>query len=301
MYALSMITKAGVPSGQVMVGVASYGRSFTMTTAGCTSADCTWSVGGDAGPCTDTIGYISNAEINQILSENPSAEQLYDDDSDTNILVYNDTQWVGYMTYSTKVERETLYQMYSFGGSTEWAVDLESYSLDDDNGDGWEPISKQVGVDPEPMCTNKNASYWRCIECVNSSSSTIVNQLVQADKWTMSYTDEAVSDAISWYDSDPLDIPNSDSWTSTVAQYLGYDADYDCGQIGSDSTTCNTDFACSDSADDTMPLASLWILTTMARMRAFYSNWWTALQYSKSDLEDVSKTVSSLSCFHSIC
>lgn len=35
-----MITKAGVPSGRVVVGVASYGRSFKMAKAGCDGVSC---------------------------------------------------------------------------------------------------------------------------------------------------------------------------------------------------------------------------------------------------------------------
>jgi hypothetical protein len=291
-YALSMITKAGVPSSQVMVGAASYGRSFTMTTGGCTTEDCTWTAGGDAAPCTDTVGYISNAEINQIISENTTATQLYDDESDTNILVYNDTQWVGYMTYETKVERAGLYQEWSFGGTTEWAIDLESFV----DSDAWEPISKQRGAVVEPVCTNSNASYWRCIECVNTTlASNIIYQLIDADRWALSNTDDAVTDMINWWNTDPLDNENvayADTWTSAMAQYLGYITDYDCSGYGTDSTICNTDLSCSGSADDTLPLASIWILNTMARMRAFYSNWYSALEDNLSDLEGISATVS---------
>jgi chitinase len=39
--ALSMITKAGLPSSQIIVGVTSYGRSFQMTNAGCYTEECT--------------------------------------------------------------------------------------------------------------------------------------------------------------------------------------------------------------------------------------------------------------------
>ncbi|KFA81360.1 hypothetical protein S40288_06044, partial [Stachybotrys chartarum IBT 40288] len=44
--ALAMITKAGVLSGKVVVGVSSYGRSFKMITAGCDRLTCTtdWAV-----------------------------------------------------------------------------------------------------------------------------------------------------------------------------------------------------------------------------------------------------------------
>lgn len=74
--ALSMITKAGVPSNMIAVGVSSYGRSFQMETAGCCTEQCTYSgpdSGAYPGQCTNTAGYISNYEIDQILTENPSA------------------------------------------------------------------------------------------------------------------------------------------------------------------------------------------------------------------------------------
>ncbi|KFY83394.1 hypothetical protein V500_10074, partial [Pseudogymnoascus sp. VKM F-4518 (FW-2643)] len=38
--ALSMITKAGVASNKIVVGVTSYGRSFKMAQAGCTGPEC---------------------------------------------------------------------------------------------------------------------------------------------------------------------------------------------------------------------------------------------------------------------
>ena len=34
-----MVTKAGVPSSKVLVGVSSYGRSFRMAAVGCTGAE----------------------------------------------------------------------------------------------------------------------------------------------------------------------------------------------------------------------------------------------------------------------
>jgi chitinase len=40
--AFSMITKAGVPSNKVLVGMALYGRSFQMTTPGCYTEMCTY-------------------------------------------------------------------------------------------------------------------------------------------------------------------------------------------------------------------------------------------------------------------
>ncbi|KAH7364620.1 putative glycosyl hydrolase, family 18 [Rhexocercosporidium sp. MPI-PUGE-AT-0058] len=76
--ALSMITKAGVASNKVVVGVLSYGHS--------------------------------------------------------DIVVYGGgTEWVSYMKDSTKASRETLYAKYNFAGTTDWAVDLQAYTNDEDD------------------------------------------------------------------------------------------------------------------------------------------------------------------------
>ncbi|KAJ7307797.1 class V chitinase-like protein [Mycena albidolilacea] len=68
---LSMITKAGVNSNKLIVGVASYGRAFKMTTAGCTGPMCTFTgpaSGATPGSCTKTAGCIANAEIDKIIA-----------------------------------------------------------------------------------------------------------------------------------------------------------------------------------------------------------------------------------------
>ncbi|OBT66981.1 hypothetical protein VE03_04242 [Pseudogymnoascus sp. 23342-1-I1] len=109
--ALSMVTKAGVPSNKVVVGVTSYGRSFQMATPGCTSPECTYTgplSSAYARPCTQTSGYIGNAEIAAIIAgagalialdgttlEVTGSVQSYRDDSFSDIMVYGDTHFAG--------------------------------------------------------------------------------------------------------------------------------------------------------------------------------------------------------------
>ncbi|KAJ6448584.1 hypothetical protein C8R45DRAFT_1224651 [Mycena sanguinolenta] len=127
--AFSMITKAGVPSNKLIVGVTSYGRSFQMTTAGCTGPLCTFTgplSGATPGPCTNTAGYIANAEIDQIIA-NGGVQTFHDDESDSDILVYNSVQWVAYMDDDTKTSRTSTYKGLNMGGVSDWAVDLQAY------------------------------------------------------------------------------------------------------------------------------------------------------------------------------
>jgi chitinase len=144
--ALSMITKAGVPTSKLAVGVTSYGRSFQMTTPGCSGPMCTYT-GGESGaypgPCTGTAGYIANAEINAILDGTgtwkdstgalqriTSYESYFDEDSQSNIAVYEDTQWVGYMDDDVKADRQVLYKELQMGGVVDWAIDLNGFGGD---------------------------------------------------------------------------------------------------------------------------------------------------------------------------
>ncbi|XDG05350.1 hypothetical protein ABKA04_004965 [Annulohypoxylon sp. FPYF3050] len=135
--ALSMITKAGAASNKVVVGVSSYGRSFKMAKAGCYSEGCQFTGSArvsDAakGRCTNTGGYISNAEIEEIIQNGKVNKQWKKEGS--NFLVYNDTEWVAYMDDDMKKTRSSFYDSYNFAGTTDWAVDLQ-YFADGSGGD----------------------------------------------------------------------------------------------------------------------------------------------------------------------
>ncbi|KAJ5121270.1 uncharacterized protein N7515_009231 [Penicillium bovifimosum] len=125
---LSMITKAGVASSKIMVGVTSYGRSFQMSTPGCYDPMCTYTgpeSGAWKGSCTDTAGYLGNAEIYYAQSTMSDSDYFFDADSYSDTLVFGDTQWVAWMSDANKAVRTALYESLNFGGTTDWAVDLD--------------------------------------------------------------------------------------------------------------------------------------------------------------------------------
>ncbi|GFG26431.1 killer toxin subunits alpha/beta [Aspergillus udagawae] len=160
--ALSMITKAGVPSRKVVVGVASYGRSFKMAEAGCTGPMCKFTgtsriSNAAKGRCTDTGGYISNAEINEIINSGKVTKQWTDVGS--NFLVYNDTEWVAYMDDDMKAARAKFYDSYNFAGTTDWAVDLQEFkdgNSGDDYPDDYEPY---IDTSMYPECVTKYTTF----------------------------------------------------------------------------------------------------------------------------------------------
>ncbi|KAF2686135.1 glycoside hydrolase family 18 protein [Lentithecium fluviatile CBS 122367] len=110
MGSMIMMTKAGVPSHKVVMGVTSYGRSFKMTDPTCRGPMCTSEGGRNESPakkgkCTDTGGYISNVEINEIIKQGGAIKKWYDKDTDSDYLVYDRVEWVAYMTDETKKRR----------------------------------------------------------------------------------------------------------------------------------------------------------------------------------------------------
>lgn len=104
-----------------------------MAKAGCDGPDCFFL--GDAnnsqaakGRCTDTAGYLADAEIEEIINDNKNARSFHDANSGADVLVYNDTEWVGYMTNSTKNLRRNVWKNLNFAGSIDWALDLQRFT-----------------------------------------------------------------------------------------------------------------------------------------------------------------------------
>ncbi|KAI9929298.1 hypothetical protein MW887_000765 [Aspergillus wentii] len=140
---LAMITKAGVPASKILVGISSYGRGFGMKNATCTGPMCKFTGSfsnstAEIGECTDTAGYISNAELNDINDfadqgmPGYKARKWHDDKSDSDIMVYGTegeiTTWVAYMSDETKKKRIEWIRDLNFGGTTDWAADLQDWS-----------------------------------------------------------------------------------------------------------------------------------------------------------------------------
>ncbi|KAL4907339.1 hypothetical protein BDW74DRAFT_176116 [Aspergillus multicolor] len=130
---LAMITKAGVPGEKVIVGVTSYGRSFKMASPGCWGPDCQFT--GDRltsnalkGECTDTAGYLADAEIADIMADSSRVVTSFiDSSSNSDILVYDNDEWVGYMSAATKKTRISLYTAFHTvpPPETKWANFIE--------------------------------------------------------------------------------------------------------------------------------------------------------------------------------
>lgn len=158
-YALAMITKAGVPTNKIAVGLARYGRSFEMTKAGCTGPECTFTgpkSGAWPGQCTDTRGYISNWEIRQLIAKADNGESGLKvkqiDSKEGDVVIFNDKQWVSWLNNNNFLERLFKFNNEKWVGTVEWAADLNWNSNGPGNDDPDEGSWDEDDDDAEPAC-----------------------------------------------------------------------------------------------------------------------------------------------------
>ncbi|WPG98092.1 glycoside hydrolase family 18 protein [Acrodontium crateriforme] len=248
--ALVMITKAGVPSNQVVVGVTSYGRSFAMAEAGCYGPDCTFLGSADdsqaaPGPCTQTAGYISNAEIEAILVNSSRVNQNFiDPTSNTNILVYDDTQWIGWMSDGIKASRKALYQALAMGGTTDWATDLRQYNPPPFTASSWSVFVNDVIQGADPYAEGSRTGNWTTLTCIDPAVQDAL-YMPCAQRWSQLDTPNAWSDAISvWFNIDQPRLQHEENaFSLSVMNTFHAGETMNCGVTGPTSN-CETTETC---------------------------------------------------------
>ncbi|KAK9855849.1 hypothetical protein MYU51_001467 [Penicillium brevicompactum] len=251
---LSLITKAGVDSGKVVVGVSSYGRSFQMADADCDGPLCKFtgsrlSSNAEKADCTDTAGYISNAEINQLLKHNSSRvnKHYVDTHSNSNIMIYDDTNWVAYMSPEIRASRTKMYESLGMGGTVNWATDLEEFNDAPDDFDDWHGMILQMksGVITSRGAGSRSGN-WTKIGCDNEysretpywSSTTRWNQLDAAHAWS-----DLIADWKAYRSKDSSS--NGQTFSQFMVYLLGGPSNAECGSIG-DQSSCRQALSCSE-------------------------------------------------------
>ncbi|OBT40677.1 hypothetical protein VE00_08681 [Pseudogymnoascus sp. WSF 3629] len=161
----------GVNPKKVVMGIAYYGRTFTVKSTDCPVMGCEFSGPGKAYGCTNQEGVLSNIEIRKIIDETGATPYLLEG-AVVKELVYNDDQWVGFDDYETIALKESFARKRCLGGTMIWSIDYDSPTSENNpyfpatggNGDGggytcgacdkFEP-SKWDAWDPEDLSSIK--------------------------------------------------------------------------------------------------------------------------------------------------
>ncbi|KAF7561921.1 hypothetical protein G7046_g2225 [Stylonectria norvegica] len=289
MTSLAMITKAGVPSNRVVVGVTSYGRSFAMAKAGCHTPNCLFTgspskSNAKKGICTNTAGYISNAEISAIINTPSRINQNYlDATSNTNILVYDNTQWVAWMGPKTKASRATLYRSLNMGGTSDWATDLERYNDVPKQAKSWADFKLNVKAGMDPYQVGKRHGNWTSVTCTDQGVEDL-RDLTPSQRWGMLDCSDAWNDAVNVWKT--VDKPaRRISFSQSISNTLHGPEDSECGNLKADTNCANT-VQCNDFVGSGTGAAAYEVWNSLIQIHEMYANFHEALYKAAGSIID---------------
>ncbi|KAL4789112.1 chitinase [Aspergillus venezuelensis] len=274
-------SQAGVPGTKVVVGVTSYGRSFKMAQAGCDGPGCTFT--GDRlnsnamkGRCTGTAGYIADAEIAEILEDSSRVTRHFvDSSSHSDILVYDETEWVGYMSSSTKSARTALYKDWGLGGTSDWASDLQAFHATPKPNPNWLSLKTKVAADLGPFVDETRNGNWTDFDCDHDYVKYSM-RVYPDQRWRELGCEAAWEDMVRIYKDVNKPQRNMTWWESFVDTFhIGKGAN--CGQITQDSCI-KPPTGCHDGANsDTSGPAAYLIYNSLASIHMMYKDYYDAL------------------------
>jgi chitinase len=169
---LDLMWRNGIDPGYVTLGLGWYGRSFTLSDPTCSTPNgiCQFSAGGNPGPCSNSAGTLSNAEILQVLAQT-GAKPSFDSTAAVKWITWDSNQWVSYDDGETMKLKIDAANKLCLGGIMIWSVDQDDtkgtstsdlLGLGTANGVSAEKALelKQNQRDAISQATNMNSCYW---------------------------------------------------------------------------------------------------------------------------------------------
>jgi hypothetical protein len=190
------------------------------------------------GRCTGTGGYLSNAEILEIIADRRRSGRVnlnyVDSNSHTNILVYDDTQWVGWMDDDVKASRTNLYKSFMFGGTADWATDLRTYNPPPGRSESWKSYISAVQRNVDPNGAQSTTGNWTTIDCTNPVVAD-PRSYTPSERWAALDCSNAFQDAV-------------DIWKKKDRGKTGFNFTQSVGITfhGPDSEECGSHDGCGD-------------------------------------------------------
>ncbi|KAM0798075.1 glycoside hydrolase superfamily [Usnea florida] len=121
---LDLLWRAGVQADKVTLGMAWYGRSFTLSDPTCNTPNgiCEFSGGANPGPCSGTSGILDDQEIQDIITQN-SLTPTWDHNAGVKWITWDSNQWVSYDDADTFQQKKEFASQRCLGGLMVWAMD----------------------------------------------------------------------------------------------------------------------------------------------------------------------------------
>lgn len=113
-----------ITSSKVNLGLAFYGRSFTITSSDCDTPGCPYLSAGDAGECSASAGILLSSEIEQIITDNNLTPVLYSNAA-VKTITWDGDQWVSFDDEETFKLKADFAKSQCLGGVLVWSVDYD--------------------------------------------------------------------------------------------------------------------------------------------------------------------------------
>lgn len=123
--AAKLWTKLGTPKEKLIVGIPTYGRTFTLTSTVKTGPNSPASGGGKQGEYTKESGFLAYYEVCEMLLN--GAVYIWDDEMKVPYL-YDGDQWVGFDDEKSIRNKMNWIKENGYGGAMVWTVDMDDFS-----------------------------------------------------------------------------------------------------------------------------------------------------------------------------
>lgn len=108
-----------------MLGLAFYGRSFTLKDPACNIPGCEFRSGGEPGACTGTSGVLSNSEIYSIF-DSKGLTPVLNKEAMVKYIVWDNDQWVSFDDADTYALKRAWANEQCLAGTMIWAISQDS-------------------------------------------------------------------------------------------------------------------------------------------------------------------------------
>jgi chitinase len=162
--AVEYILKAGVPSNQIVLGLASFGISYILADPTCTTAGCPFSGEGPSG-CGGSYGNIPRFNIDQYIDSGEYNSLRFNNESSSMELVVNETNWITFDDTDTWNIRTTYALDMCLRGYFWWTVDMLTTPA---------PLSPRAGPKPIPPTPSPTTYAYQQLVAAEAKSSAVV-------------------------------------------------------------------------------------------------------------------------------
>ncbi|EGS17235.1 class V chitinase-like protein [Thermochaetoides thermophila DSM 1495] len=254
-----------------------------MLQPGCWGPDCFFNgnrinTNAKKGKCTATSGYIADAEVAEILQDPKRVVRSFvDKDSDSDILVYDTNQWVGYMSNTTKHARAALYASWGLGGTTDWATDLQKFNPVPAPAKDWETFKRLIELGENPKLDHTRDPSWVQFDCSNDITRSKIGYPPSV-RWKALNSDAAWEDIIRIWKNvrdDNQGDTFAPSFLTSITETMGFatprcDSVLDCG--------CDRRYECPNKANnpESGPAAEF-IMNSLVEIHRMYHDYYRAL------------------------